>query len=146
MIKDKTSIKKLVYDSDMIRVMSMFESITKARLKDFFILDEILYFVIAPGDMGKALGKNKVNVYKLREKLDRKISIIEYNEDIIRFVSNIIYPFRADDIKKENTKIIIYGKDLKNKAKIIGKRASTLRRYEKVVQRYFPEIEEIMVK
>ncbi len=130
----------------MIRIMSMFQSVTKAGLKDSFVLDEILYFVVSPGDMGKALGKNKGNVYKLREKLGRKINIIEYSSDILQFVSNVIYPFRTQDIKNENNKIIIYGKDLNNKAKIIGKRASALRRYEKVVQRYFPEIEEIIVK
>ena len=135
----------LKYDNQTLKIMSLFEEITRTRLKDSFVDDnDLLTFIVEQGQLGKAVGKKAINVKKLEKLLNRKIKILEFNSDIIRFVKNLIYPLKAKDIVKEEDKIMITGPDTRTKGLLIGKNAKNLRNTEKIVKKYFP-IEEIKV-
>ncbi len=133
------------YDNQTLKTMSLFENITRTRLKDCFIDDnDLLTFIVEQGQLGKAVGKKAANVKKLEKLLNRKIKILEFNPDVIRFVKNLIYPLKAKDIAKEEDEIIITGPDTKTKGLLIGKNAKNLRNTEKIVKKYF-DIKEIKV-
>ena len=133
------------YDNDSLKIMSLFENVTRTRLKDSFIDDnELLTFVVSEGQLGKAVGKQAVNVKKLEKLLNRKIKILEFNSNIINFIKNLIYPLKAREIKQENEEIILVGPDVKTKGLLIGKNAKNLRNTETIVKKYF-QIKEIKV-
>lgn len=133
------------YDNQTLKTMSLFEDLTRTRLKDSFVdNNELLTFIVEQGQLGKAVGKKAVNVIKLEKLLNRKIKILEFNPDLIRFVKNLIYPLKAKDIVQEEDEIIIEGPDTKTKGLLIGKNAKNLRNTEKIVQKYF-DIKEIKV-
>ena len=50
-------MSRIKYDSELIKLMTLFESMTGAKVKDC-ISDEKLTFIIEEGDMGKAIGRN----------------------------------------------------------------------------------------
>ena len=67
-------MSKIVYDSDLLKLMNLFEQITKANLKDCFVDDNgLLTFIVQEGEIGKAIGKKAVNVKNLEKMLNRKI-------------------------------------------------------------------------
>ena len=140
----KSTPGKIVYDVDMIKCMNFFENVTHARVKDAFYLKEILTFVVFEGDMFKALGKNLTNLHKVEQALQKKVKIVEFNSDIIKFVTNLLYPYKVSEIRQDGKIIIISDQDTKTKGLIIGAKAQNLRAYEGIVKKYF-DIEEMKV-
>ncbi|MGE0792929.1 MAG: NusA-like transcription termination signal-binding factor [Candidatus Woesearchaeota archaeon] len=136
---------KFKYDMQTIQWMNLFEKVTKARVKDCFVHNEKIHFIVHPGQLHKALGENKKNVTRLEELLAKKVKIIEYSEDMLKFVVNVMAPLKVVDIKNENDIVTITGPDQKTKGLMIGARAQNLRMFEGVIQKYFPNLKEIKV-
>jgi NusA-like KH domain protein len=140
----KGSAVKTVYDIDMIKIINLFEQVTHARVKEAFYIKEVLTFLVLEGDKFKALGKNLSNLHKIEQMLQKKIKIVEFNADIIKFITNLIYPFKVESIVQNDKIITITDSDTKTKGLLIGAKAQNLRMYESIVKKYF-EIEEIKV-
>ncbi|MFO8016819.1 MAG: NusA-like transcription termination signal-binding factor [Candidatus Woesearchaeota archaeon] len=138
---------KIKYDVSLMGIMSLFEKITGAKLKDCYN-DEVLNcitFVVQPGQLGKAIGKKAVNVKRLQEKLNKNVRVIEFHPNKTEFIKNMISPLRVERIEEEEDgTITIKGDDTKTKGLIIGRNAQNLRNLEKNVGRYF-DIKEIKV-
>lgn len=115
------------------------EKITKAKVKDCFIDDEgTIFFVVAPGELGKAVGKAGSNVKKMQHDLQRKIRIIEFNDNVVEFVKNIIYPLRVQSVKEEQDTIVIEETNKKAKSLLIGRQGKNLKLVNRAVKRFFP--------
>jgi len=136
---------KTKYDVELIKLMSLFENITRARLKDCFYSKDKLLFVVNHGEMGKALGKKKMHIEKLEKVLNRKIKIVEFNPDIKTFIKNLMFPLRILEIKEQDGVYTIKGPDTKTKGLMIGARAQNLRNYEEITRKYFDNIKELKV-
>ena len=127
--------------------MTYFERLTKAKVKDCFEdSNENLIFVVQDGEIGKALGKNCKTVLKLKEKLpNKKVKIVEYSSNLIKFIKNLIFPYKVQEINQEDDTIKLKSDDMKTKGLLIGKNGRNLRNYEGIVNRYF-KIKEIKVE
>ena len=128
---------KIIYDAQLMKVMSFFESRTRAKLKDCLTLKDFIIFVVQPGQIGKAIGKKGSNVRMLEYSLKKRIKIVEFSDDAAVFISNLIYPLKAKDIKQQGSTVIIYCDDVKTKGLLIGRSSQNLRNTEKIVGRYF---------
>ncbi|MBI2651069.1 NusA-like transcription termination signal-binding factor [Candidatus Woesearchaeota archaeon] len=127
---------RIKYNEDAIKYISMFESLSGAKIKDC-ILNESLIFIVHENEMGKAIGKNGSNIKRMENAIKKKIRLIEFNSDVCQFVSNLIYPLKSDDIKEENKSVKIYSKDTKTKGMIIGRDRHHLNAINDIVKRYF---------
>ena len=137
---------KIKYDVNLLGLMSTFEKITRAKLVDCFIDDnELLTFIVEKNNLRRAVGKNGSTVKKLERLMKRKIKVVENSSEILRFIQNYIYPLKVDDIRQEDTIVVMTSQDTKTKGLLIGRQAKNLRNLEKVVKRYF-EVEEIKVE
>lgn len=140
-------------DTNSIMQMSLFEKITRSKVKDCFDNKKLLTFVVQNGEMSKAIGKKGANVKKLESLFKKKLRIIEYNPDITKFIQNLCYPNEVTKVEyseqmlwdKEKRAAIITPASLKSRGFIIGKEAANLRTMEEVVRRYF-KIDEIRVE
>ncbi len=137
---------KIVFDEDILKKMSLFESITRAKLKDFFDdpVQERLVFIVQPGELWRALGKKSSNVKRLENTFKRKIKIVEYNPDLVTFIKNMAHPLKIHDVTEEDGIVVIRHDDMQTKGLLIGKNARNLRNMETNVRRYF-EVKEIKV-
>jgi len=136
--------QKITFDTELLKLMGLFENITHATLKDCFFDREKLVFLVEPGEMGKALGKNKMNIVKLEKMLKRKVKIVEFNPNRLQFITNYLAPLRVTDIKEEDDIVTVTGADTKTKGLIIGIKAQNLRNLEKIIGKYFT-VQEIKV-
>ncbi len=135
---------KIKYDINLMKFISLFETLTRAKVKDC-IEGNPLIFVVKNGEIGKAIGKKASNIRKVENILKRKIKIIEFNEDLIMFVNNVIAPVKAEEITKEDNTIVIKDSDPKTKGKIIGRDSQNRKLCREIVSRYF-EIDDIIVR
>lgn len=135
---------KIKFDIDTMKIMSLFESMTGANLKDCINSEGLIIFIVNDGEIGKAIGKKGINIRKLEYSLKKKIKVTEYNENLAQFIENLVYPAKVKEVKQEEKLITITAADSQSRGLIIGRGASILRNYESIVKRYF-DIEEIKV-
>ena len=127
---------RIKYSADIIQYISIFESLTNAKAKDCIVNEQIL-FIVNENDMGKAIGKQGSNVKRIENLVKKKIRLVEFNDDIVQFVQNLIYPITAKEIKEENGIVSIYCNDVKSKGMLIGRDRHNINFVNDVVKRHF---------
>ncbi len=125
----------ITYTKEIIDYINLFENITKTRVKDCFF-DRDIIFIVHEGDAARAIGKNGVNIKRLGNMTKRRIKVIEFSNDAVHFVSNIIQPLDAR-VRMENSCILIEPRDSISKAKLLGKDRQNLKRLKNILSRYF---------
>ena len=129
---------RVILNQEMMGLSSLMERITKAKVKDCFTDEEgSIFFVVAPGEIGKAIGKGASNIKRLQQELQRKIKIIEYNDNVVEFVKNIIYPLHVQSITEEQGVIVIKETNKKAKSLLIGRQGRNLKLIDRAVKRFF---------
>ncbi len=135
---------KILYDSNTLQTISLFERITGTEAKDCFTSNETLYFVLATENMGKAIGKDGARIKRLQAMMNRRIRLLEFSPDLATFIKNLIYPTKAKQVVADGGIVTITGEDVKGRAMLIGRNSSNLQRLKDIVGRYF-EVTEIRV-
>lgn len=84
---------------DDIRLINFFEKTTKASVKDCIVNSEKnkITFIVSEGQAGIAIGKGGSNIKKMENKLNKKIEVIEFSEDPVKFVSNVFRPVKINN-------------------------------------------------
>lgn len=136
-------MNKIKYDSDSMKLITLFESMTGAKVRDC-IADEKLIFIVEENEMGKAIGRNGVNIKRMENALKKKIKLVEFSSDVLQFVRNMAYPIELLSIEQHDDVVIIHGKDTAAKAMLIGRDRININHLSDIVKRYF-DIKEIRV-
>ena len=134
---------RVKYDSELIKLMMLFESMSGAKVKDCISNDKVL-FIVGENDMGRAIGKNGANIKKFENKLKKKVKLAEFSNDVAQFVRNLAYPAEIADVKNEDGVITIHGRDSNSRAMLIGRERQNLNHLTEIVKRYF-DVKEIRV-
>ena len=117
---------------------------TGAKVKDCIVNDRLI-FVVEENQIAKAIGKNGINIKRMENALKRKIKLVEFSNDVLQLVKNILHPIGMLDVKNEDGVITIYGKDINAKAMLIGRNHTNLYNLTSMVKRYF-DVNEIKVR
>ena len=138
-------MQKIKYDNTLLKLMSFFETITKAKLKDCFVdQNDLLVFVVEPAQFGLAVGRQGANAKRIEAELKRKIKIVEFSDDLVAFVAGLIQPSKAREIKSEGGTVTITPDSSETRGYIIGRAGRNLRNYESIIRRYF-QVKELRV-
>jgi transcription termination/antitermination protein NusA len=128
---------RLKLDQDSLGLSSVMENITHARVKDTFKDDDTVYFVVATGDLGKAVGKGGLNIKRIQEKLAKRVRIFEYHENAVDYLKSVIYPLRVEEIVEDGGFLIIRDSSMKTKGQLIGRDGKNLSIINRAVKRFF---------
>jgi len=96
-----TMTQSIKLSTDQIRLMSLFQKITKVTAHDC-VDDEKqdrLIFVVNTGKMGLAIGKGGSNIKSLNNMLKRNVELVEYFDDPTKFLKNVFNPKFINDVK-----------------------------------------------
>lgn len=134
-------------DAELIKLIGYFEQRTSARVKDaFYDKNEKLTFVVEPGELGKALGKQAKNLRDLEKRLNKRVRIAEFSADKLQFIQNLVAPLKVVEIEELYDGVIaMRGPDEKTNGLLIGKGGRNLRNLEWMVGRFGHEVPEIKV-
>ena len=126
----------MILDRDKIQKINLFESLTNAKVKELTDEDKIT-IIVDEGEIGKAIGKNGKNIKMFENMLHKKIKIVEFSKDPLKFTANFIHPAKAELIQLNNNNIEIKAKDRKTKGLLIGRERKNLNELEKLLKEYF---------
>lgn len=127
--------------SDQLRLLSLFERLTKTGARDCIESDEGVIFVVNPGKMGLAIGKGGVHVKALREKIKKSVDLVEYHEDPAKFLRSMLNDKMIRDVSVEEREdgskravvVVIPGK----KGLVVGREGRNAERARLLAKRYF---------
>jgi transcription termination/antitermination protein NusA len=134
---------KVKYDSDIIKLITLFESMTGAKVKDC-ISGEKLTFIVEENNMGRAIGRNGSNIKRLENALKKKIKLAEFSGDSAQFVRNLVYPADVAETKNENGIITVRCRDSNTRAMLIGRNRQNISGLNGIVKRFF-DIKEVKI-
>jgi len=135
---------------DEMRFMFLFESVTNVPVKDCIIDDKLnrIIFIVEPGFVGKAIGRNGINIKRLRKILGKQIEVIEYANEPEKMLQNALFPAKVRGVRitksADGRTIAIVTVEPKDKGIAIGKNGRNIARARIIAERYF-DIENIII-
>ena len=128
---------KIKYDLNLMNYRTIFENITHAQVKDCFLKDDLFLVVVKENEIGKAIGKGGMNIRALENKFNKKIKIVEFSDDLIKFTKNWVNPVKIKDIKLEDDVMTLFVSGIKEKGQIIGRDSKNLHELKDILGLYF---------
>jgi len=138
----------LKFDTETIRLITFFENITGAPVKDCIIENgsNTVYFVIEEGKVGVAIGKNGNSVKNAEKMIGKCIKLFEFSKDPITFVKKLMPKTTEIKIKNESGKTTVEVKvEKKDRALIIGRDSRNLKVLKELLQRNH-QINDLIIK
>ena len=132
------------YTAETIGLINLFENITGSKVKDCIIIEDGLMFIVDSEFMGRALGAKGNNLRKIEDRVKRKVKVIEFSQNIEKFIRNLVYPIKPREIRLQDDKIEIIASDSKMRGMLIGRDRKNLKRLQELVGRYFNYVIEVM--
>ncbi len=125
----------MILDKDLIQKINLFENLTRARIKDVFNFNGLL-IVVNFGDLGRAVGKNGVNIRKYSSMINERVKVVEFNPNLMMFLKNLVMPLVIEHVEEKDGFINVSA-DTKTKALLIGRNQKNLESYNKILKKYF---------
>lgn len=130
-------MEKIKYDLNLMRFISIFTTITRAKVKDCFLSEDIVVFIVGEDEIAKAIGKSGTTAKMVERAINRKIKIVEFNPKLEHFVRNIIYPLKVDEVVIEDGVVQLKAPDMKTRGMLIGRNAQNLKNTRNTLKRHF---------
>lgn len=138
-------------DTEGIRYIGIFESITGAGVKDCVVNSEAnkVILVVKKGDMGLAIGKGGSNITKVKDMIRKDIEVVEHSTDAKEFIENLFRPAEIKSVElltDDDGKSCAYVAVLtKQKGIAIGKNGERIKKVKLLVKRNL-SIDDVVIK
>ena len=150
--------KNIKLDRKSMELISLFNNITGAIIKDCTIFEspenntDIIIFLVKKEDVGKAIGKAGEHVKDLMLKLQKKIDVIPWSEDLEEFIQFILnttknsIKVQSIEVKESRNfkKTVIISVRPQDRGKAIGKDGSMIRKVKDLVLRHY-EVDNVII-
>lgn len=137
-------------NTEGIRYIALFESITGASAKDCLVDDENnrVIFVAKTGDMGLAIGRNGEHINRVTRSIGRHVEVVEYNDDPLIFIKNLMQPVNITNIKigyKGDRRIAFLEVKPKDKGLAIGRSGKNIEKVKILTKRHH-DIDDVTIQ
>ena len=119
------------FDNDIIRTITAFENITGTEVRDC-VCSDVIYFLVNPGKMALAIGKDGHNIKTAEKMLKKHIKIFEWSEDCEQFIKNLIPSAQKIDINGDKATLAI---DTETRGMVIGKKGCNIKVIREFLER-----------
>jgi N utilization substance protein A len=135
--------QRIKLTSEELGLMSLFQNVSGAGVKDC-VIDEKngrVIYVVNPGEMGRAIGKNGIVVKTLQRLVGKPVELVEYSDDPKAFIKNALEPKYVLDVrlteKLDGSKIAVVVVDARKKSAVVGRNGKNAEKARLLAKRYF---------
>lgn len=143
-------MEKIKLTSDELGLISLFQSVSGATVKDCIIDSKMnrVIFIINDGQMGLAIGKNGHSIKTLEKLIGKPVELVEYSNDPKQFIGNALNHRYIQDIrlteKLNGSKIGVIVVNRRYKGAAVGKGGKNAEKVRLLAKRYF-QIDKIQI-
>jgi len=129
-------------DTDIIRVIALFEKITTVHARDCLITDDFMYFLVDNDRVGLAIGRDGSNIKELRRIFGKNIKIFGYSDNQEDQIKNLIP--HAKNIESNNGFVIVTIPK-QDRTAVIGRNGSNIKIIKEILKRNF-DIKDLKIR
>lgn len=132
---------EITLSNETVQYINLASMHTGASIIDCIVDEDRVVFVVEKGQLGIAIGSKAKNLEKLRSLLKKSVKFVEFDENRIRFVSNLCKPYEVTKVSLEGNddeSIVKIEVNPRDKSKLIGKGGRNINMIRKMVQRHYP--------
>lgn len=126
---------KLTLDQKTIQLIDLFHTLTGSDAIDCVEEEDCIYFIVAEGQHGLAVGRNGAKIKNAEKVFKKPIHVLEYSTDVEIFIRKILPGIQ--EIRSENEKTIFVRVRPSDRPKVIGKAGKNIKLLNKIMQRLF---------
>ena len=133
--------------TEEIFYLNALTTVSGANARDCIIQGNTISFLVRTEEIGKAIGKNALNIENLQKQLRKKVEIFEYSANAEEFVKKAFFNIRFNSIEikeGEGKKTVFVSLDAENKSRMLNN-SSKIKRIKEIAKRNY-NIEEIRIK
>ena len=119
------------FDTDIIRIITAFENITGTEVRDC-LKGETLYFLVNPGKVAIAIGKNGQTIKTAEKMLQKSIKVFEWSENSEEFIRRLIPQAQRVEISGERAAVTL---DSRDRGVVIGREGSNVKIIREILER-----------
>lgn len=124
----------LKLSTENIRTIAMFEKITRVNPKDCIMTENSIYFLVDPGSMGMAIGRDGSNIKDLRKISEKHIKIFPKPATAEEFLKAIIPGIKSMDSDGGSMTVSVLQSD---KLTVIGKNGDNINAIREFLKRHY---------
>ncbi len=122
------------------QLLNMLEDKTGVRGLDVLRTEAAMIFLVPPGSVSQAIGKQGQNRFRLAKAVGMPVEFVEKSDDLGTFVRNAFRPAQVRDVgvrEHEGKKRVSVKVDAQDRGLAIGKGGERIKRARLLAKRYF---------
>ena len=127
----------MLLNNELIQKINLFENLTKSKVKEFIEKEDKIVVIIGEGELNKAIGPKGKNIKTIENLMHKKLKVIGFNRDPLKFIRNFIYPIKPLSIELKEENIEIKVGDRKSKGLLIGREGKNLIELNSLLKSYY---------
>lgn len=136
----------ITFTTETIRLLTLFENVTNVPVKDCFMNNDVIYYIVEEGKIGLAIGKEGSSIKNVEKVIGKKVKVFEYSSDPETFVKNLIPQCKEISMINQDDKLTVEVKVSKNdRGFVIGRGGEKIKIYKEILKRVH-NISDIQVK
>lgn len=117
-----------------VRIVGTFERMIDVHVRDCLLGEDTVYFLIEPGKMGMAIGRNGSKIKNVSLALRKRVKIFEYADTPEKLIHNLIPAVNSIDISNGTATVSVPASE---RSAVIGKGGSNIRMIRQFLDRHF---------
>jgi len=134
--------------SEALRLMATFEAQTGVVPRDCLFEDEErVVMVVSSADMGRAIGRNGININRVSKTFGKPIEVVEYTDDVGQFVKNVLQPATVSRVRiqdRHGRKVAVVDIPVRERGVAIGRDGRNIAKAKLLAHRHY-ELDDIII-
>ena len=136
----------ITFNTETIRLLTLFENMTNAPVIDCFTDNDVVYYIVEEGKIGLAIGKNGNSIKNVERVVGKRVKVFEYSKNLEKFVKNLIPQCKEINVTGDRGMLKVEIKVSRNdKGFVIGRGGEKIKIYKEILKRVH-NISDIRVK
>lgn len=135
----------ITFTTETIRLLTLFENITNVPVRDCFVNNDVIYYIVEEGKIGLAIGKEGSSIKNVEKVVGKKVKVFEYSTDPVKFIKKLIpqcKEVKINNLDKTTAEIRVNKRD---RGLVIGRGGEKIKVYKEILKRIH-NISDIQVK
>ncbi|OGI15794.1 hypothetical protein A3K63_00270 [Candidatus Micrarchaeota archaeon RBG_16_49_10] len=126
----------IVFTTETIRLLTLFENITNVPVKDCFVDNDTVYFIVEEGKIGLAIGKGGSSIKNVENVIGKKVKVFEYSSKPVEFIKNLIPQSKQVSVKENGNEVEVEVRvDKSDKGYVMGRGGEKIKIYKEILKR-----------